>query len=481
MLIGKLALIIFFLTLIATVKGWIPQRYITIQTSLLLSGVLIIVLGLLFGISPNLDSIASLTNLHPITATIAGFIAAGALKAAGGFDAAGDLLKKATKSRLGLPFSTILLVNLPSILAMPCGRIIVSALIPVALLLGYTVIQKEDDHLIPSMIMFGLTINAAASCGPSLIGGIGTLGEGMGRYAPGSFSDAQQMGIVVATVITMAMIKYFFKLDVDLKHFKFIDSDKEVHSTGYLSLGIFLFGLATIVLIKPKIPLQVMLMVITVFIMLIAKLKIKNLLNEILIHPLTAMIAGFIIAGILNEYGAFNELIKILNIVAEYTPIGYVGVAIIIIYLPIIFPLPCGRIIAVSLIPAVLILGAKLSVISGNSHTQAVITIGFILSGAASCGPSPLGGIGCIGEGNLRLKEFASGKPQVFGIFLGVPVACLLMSQLDAYSGEQISILTMLSITICSGIAMNFLLNKKIYHLGGIIGGLTIGLLMIIF
>ena len=481
MLIGKFALIIFFLVLIATVKGWISQRYLTIQTSLLLTGALIIIVGLLFGIYPDLDKIASLTNLHPITATIAGFITAGALKAASGFDAAGDLLKKATKSHLGLPFSTILLVNMPSILAMPCGRIIVSALIPVALLLGYSVIQKENDLLMPSMIMFGLIVNAAASCGPSLIGGIGTLGEGMGRFAPGSFSDAQQLGIVVATVITMAMIKYFFKLEVNPSHFRIIDSDKKVPPAGYLALGIFLFGLAIIVLIQPKVPLQVMLLSITVLIMLIAKLKIKDLLREILIHPLTAMIAGFIMAGILNEYGAFSELMKLLNLIADYTPIGYVGVAIIVIYLPIIFPLPCGRIIAISLIPAVLMLGAKLSAISGNPQTQAVVTIGFILSGAASCGPSPLGGIGCIGEGNLRLKEFSSGKPQVFGIFLCVPVTCLLMSQLNAYTGEHISVLTMLSIPLCTGMATNFLLNKKIYHLGGIIGGLIVGLLMIIF
>lgn len=481
MLIGKIALLIFFLVLIATVRGWISQRYLTIQSSLILTCVLIIIVGFLFGIYPDFDELASLTNLHPITATIAGFITAGALKAAGGFNAAGDLLKKATKTSLGLPFSTILLVNIPTILAMPCGRIIVSALIPVALLLGFNVIQKEKDLLIPSMIMFGLIINAAASCGPSLIGGIGTIGEGMGRFAPGSFSDAQQMGIVVATVITMALIKYVFKLKISPDNFRIIDSDNKVPPAGYLALGIFLLGLATIVLIKPKVPLQVLLLSITALIMLIARLKIKDLIRAILIHPLTAMIAGFITAGVLSEYGAFSELMKLLNFVAEYTPIGYLGMVIIIIYLPIIFPLPCGRILAISLIPAVFLLGEKLSAISGNPQTQVVVIIGFILSGAASCGPSPLGGIGCIGEGNLRLKEFSSGKPQVFGIFLGVPVTCLLMSQLNAYTGEPISILTMLSIPLCAGVATNFLLNRKIYHLGGIIGGLIVGLLMILF
>ena len=465
----------------ATIKGWIPQRYLTVQTTLLWTGILIILIGLLFGIIPHFSSMASMTNLHPITATIAGFILAGALKASGGFEAAAELLKKAADTSLGLPFSVILLVNLPTILAMPCGRIIVSALIPVALLIGYTVVKNEKDSLIPSMIMFGLTVNAAASCGPSLIGGIGTLGEGMGRFAPGSFSDTQQVAIIVASVATMTMIKYIFKLNVVPRPVVFGNIQASVSSVGYVALSIFLMGLAGFVLLKPKIPLQLILLIMTVLIMMIAKLKINDLMHEVLFHPLTAMIAGFFIAGILNEYGAFEELMKLISVIAEYTPLGYVGVAVIIIYLPIIFPLPCGRIIAISLIPAVLIIGLKLSAVTGSTNTQAVMSVGFIMSGAASCAPSPIGGIGCIGEGNLRLKAFSAGKPQVFGIFYGVPVACLIMSKLNAQTGQSIPLFLMLTITLIAGIVTNVLLNKPFYHRGGIIGGLLLGVLISVF
>ena len=481
MLLGIIALVIFFFALTATVKGWISQKYLPIQSTLILSGLLIIIIGIFWGKYPDLDEISSMTNFHPITATIAGFMVAGALKAAGGFEAAAELLKKAMKSFLGLPFSVILLVNLPTILALPCGRIIVSALIPVALILGYSVIKDENNLTIPSMIMIGLIVNAAASCGPSLIGGIGTLGEGMGHFAPGSFSDPQQLGIVVATVITMAAIKYFFKLNVNPRYFHLNDQNSKSSSVGYVALCIFLLGLAFIVIFQPGIPLQVLLLIITFLIMLIGRLRLKDLMQEILLHPLTAMIAGFIIAGILNEYGAFQVLLMLLTFLADHTPLGYIGIAILIMYLPIIFPLPCGRIIAISLIPGVLIFGAKIGQMTGNPGAQSIITIGFILAGAASCGPSPLGGIGCIGEGNLRLKEFASSKPQVFGIFLGMPVTCLLMSGLNSSFNQIIPIYIMLLIGLICGLATNILLNKKIYHIGGITGGLLLGLLIKIF
>ena len=149
-----------------TLKGWISQRYFTVQTTLLWTGILIMILGWLMGKTPDFTSMASMTNLHPITATIAGFIVAGALKAAGGFEAAAELLKKASQTPLGIPFSVILLVNLPIVLAMPCGRILVSALIPVALLIGRAVLKEEKDLFLPAMIMFGLTINAAAFLRP---------------------------------------------------------------------------------------------------------------------------------------------------------------------------------------------------------------------------------------------------------------------------------------------------------------------------
>lgn len=477
---GTVALVVFIGTLFLVIKGYISQKYFTIQTSLLLAGLIIILIGLFFGIYPDISEFGSLTQLHPITATISGFITAGALKAAGGFEAAADLLKRAEKSFLGLSFAVILLVNLPTVLAMPCGRIIVSALIPVALLFGYTASEESKNKNLQSMIMFGLIINAAASCAPSLIGGIGTMGEGMGGYAPGSFSDSLQIGIIVITTATMAMIKYFFKMKVDVKVPSAI-AEKKATQVAYISLSVFLFGLALIVILQPAIPLQVILLLIILFIMLISRLSIKNLISNIMIHPLTAMLAGFIIAGILSKYGAFTDLMKILNFIAHNSFFGLISIAVVIMYAPIIFPLPCGRILAISLIPAILILGSKLSVITNNSNIQAVITSGFILSAAASCGPSPLGGIGCIGEGNLRLKPFSSSKPQVFGTFLGVPITCIIISNINFSTNDPVSFYVILAFSIAAGLFMNKLLDLKLLNIGGILGGVVLGVLLKLF
>ena len=63
--------------------------------------------------------------------------------------------------------------------------------------------------------------------------------------------------------------------------------------------------------------------------------------------------------------------------------------------------------------------------------------IAFILSSAASCGPSPLGGIGGIGEGNLGLRHGISAIPMQFGIILGVPIAALIV----AYMGLSVEFL----------------------------------------
>ena len=52
------------------------------------------------------------------------------------------------------------------------------------------------------------------------------------------------------------------------------------------------------------------------------------------------------------------------------------------------------------MIPAVLMLGAKLSVITGNPNAKAAITVGFIMSGAASCAPIPFGGHRVYRRGN---------------------------------------------------------------------------------
>ena len=56
-----------------------------------------------------------------------------------------------------------------------------------------------------------------------------------------------------------------------------------------------------------------------------------------------------------------------------------------------------------------------------------ILLVSFIINAAASCGPSPLGGIGGIGEGNLGTEIGVSGKPQQVGIMIGTGIAALII------------------------------------------------------
>lgn len=481
--VGIIALAVFMFAVIGSIRGWIPQRVLPIQTALLLSSVIIIAVGLISGKKIRPGEFVTLTSLHPITATIAGFVFAGALRSAGGFDAATDILKKIMKTPLGAPFAVMMLVNIPTVFAMPCGRIWVAPLLPVAMMIGYELAREKNDSLLPSMVVFGLIVNAAASCGPSLIGGIGTLGEGMGRYPAGSFSNPQSIAIVIITVATMAIIKYVSKIAVDPAGFQARKDGRAVPEHGYFSYILFIIVLAAVVIVNPPIPLQAILVMLTVIVMIVAQLSFNDLMQGIMLHPLTAMISGFMVAGVLSAFGGFTVLIQLLEFIAQTTPLGYIGVALVLIYIPIIFPMPCGRILAVSLIPAALLYGERLAEVTGHPEVQSVMLISFILSGAASCGPSPLGGIGCIGEGNLRLKGFVSGKPQAIAIMLGVPVTALLVSFMGLSASlfsVQFTVASLIVCTVC-GIFMNVLLGYKAYHPGGISGGGVIGVLMVIF
>ena len=66
--------------------------------------------------------------------------------------------------------------------------------------------------------------------------------------------------------------------------------------------------------------------------------------------------------------------------------------------------MPCGRIIVSAFLPGVILFGEKRRPHDKLPLSLPAILIGFILCGAASCGPSPFGGLGGIGEGNLGLR-----------------------------------------------------------------------------
>lgn len=222
LLIGAVSLILFFGVIIASVLGIIPQDRLPVQPALLLTT--FIIMGLAYIGSTYDDSVAhfNLTQLsstiiiHPITALISGFLVAGALEAAGAFEAAADGLQRMEGFKLkgsetpifGLVGVVVILTNLPTIIAMPCGRILAAALMPAALFFGIRVAKRFQIPALVSVVVFAFIVNAAASCGPSLIGGIGTIGEGLAALPPGSLSDAQQIGIILATGVCALVMRF---------------------------------------------------------------------------------------------------------------------------------------------------------------------------------------------------------------------------------------------------------------------------------
>ncbi|MBI1752800.1 MAG: hypothetical protein HY014_14610 [Acidobacteria bacterium] len=479
-ILGAMALALFLGACLASIRGWIPQRALTLQTTLLLVAALIVILRLAFGKPPAFGEILGGTSLHPITATVAGFLLAGALQAAGGFDAASALLRRLTGTGLGLPFALVVLVNLPTIFAMPCGRILAAPLMPLALLLGQEAAERSGDRTMLAMVVFGMLVNAGASCVPSALGGIGLLGEGMGRFPAGSFGDPSQLGTLVLTLATMALIRFVHGRDLKMRPPATTEPSVTVPDQGYTALAVFVLMLALVMIVRPRIPLQVILTVSTLMIMALARLSLANVLAGVILHPLSAMIAGFLVAGALSASGGFDALLWLLEGLARHTPLGFVGVSILVVFLPLMLAMPCGRIMSVALIPGVLLFGEKVAHATAFPLAAPVLLVSFILSAAGSCGPSPLGGVGNIGEGRLRIPDFWSSRPQALGIFLGVPAAALVI-RFGGVSGGAYRLSTLstcLGFGLVSGLGTNWLFGYRLRHLGGLAGGLLVGLLV---
>jgi hypothetical protein len=218
---------------------------------------------------------------------------------------------------------------------------------------------------------------------------------------------------------------------------------------GYLSLIIFLVILALAIIIKPHITIQTILVILAIIIMIIGQAKIQDLVAGLILHPIMAMTAGFLIAGAMGLAGGFDVLLIILRAMAEFeisgvTILGYIGVGIILANVPTIMPMPCGRILAAALIPGVYLYGGAIANYYGifldpalplTDPTNfkfitivATILAAFIVNAAASCGPSPLGGIGGIGEGNMGTPIGSSGKSQAAGIMVATGVCALVIA-----------------------------------------------------
>ncbi|MDD5204922.1 MAG: hypothetical protein PHS17_05850 [Desulfobacterales bacterium] len=482
-MLAGLSIGLFFLILFSSVKGWITQTLLPLQSVLVIGSLLLFGLALAFQKPFGPLQIMANITFHPITATTAGFLLAGAVEAGGGFAAAGRILSRMGRGFLGLPGTVVLLVNLPTILAMPCGRVWAATLMPAAVMFGFEVARKHHKIDIVPTIVFGLIINAAASCGPSPLGGIGTMGEGTGGFQPQTFSNPQQIAILVVTLVSMAAVAFVTKVPVRAEIAPPPnDVGKRLPLTAYLTFALYVVVLGVVFLTRPSVPIQTILLALTIAIMIMGRVSLKELIAGVILHPITVMVAGFIMGGALLVTGGFDAMIHLLSWIALHTPLGFIGVSVFLIYVPIIFPMPCGRIIAAALLPGVFLFGAEVARVTGHPQVLPAMLIGFILSCAASCGPSPLGGIGSIGEGNLGVRHGSAGLPMQFGIFAGVPVAALIVSVMglsqDLFRTNEI--LLSLGLGLVSGLVVNVVLGFKSYNPGGLVGGLLVGGLIIL-
>jgi hypothetical protein len=219
-IVGLISLTIFFLTIIFSLIGVIPQDRLPIQPALVVMALVIMVIALIGNyLDPEVhligaQDIAGMVIIHPITALTAGFLVAGGLEAAGAFAAAADALGRIEKLKFkgktifGFTGTVVILTNIPTLIAMPCGRILGAALMPAALFFGYRVAKSTGDARMVGVVVFPFIVNAAASCGPSPLGGIGTIGEGLSKMPIGSFTAAQSTGIMICTGVCALFMRF---------------------------------------------------------------------------------------------------------------------------------------------------------------------------------------------------------------------------------------------------------------------------------
>ncbi|MCK5561022.1 MAG: hypothetical protein KAJ51_10530, partial [Thermoplasmata archaeon] len=139
--------------------------------------------------------------------------------------------------------------------------------------------------------------------------------------------------------------------------------DKDLKK-GYVSLLIFLAVLSIAIIVKPRITIQVILVALAVIIMIIGQARIQDLIAGLILHPIMAMTAGFLIAGAMGLAGGFDVLLILLRGLAEwevsgFTVLGYIGVGVFLVNIPTIMPMPCGRILAAAVIPGVYLYGIE--------------------------------------------------------------------------------------------------------------------------
>ncbi|HUT98318.1 MAG TPA: hypothetical protein VM054_04500 [bacterium] len=474
-IVGILSLLVFVFTVLGPLIMVGGRRLIPLPLqTLLVAGALVNIVLTVLAIwldGGSLNEMLSLGSavgsnviLLPIMAMAGGFLVAGALEGSGGFAALRVVINKMRGTPLGMAGTLVFIAQFSTIFAMPCGRIQAAALLPVIITLG-----PEGVRLITKkqmvVLVTALAVNAAASCGPSQIGGIGQIGEGFLQQL-GFLTSSQEFGIMIGTAFTALFISLFVtRFDMEEK-IRLTEGrqlaqslgaastsdatlaqthDEEVIArkfkaplVGYISLVIFLVALIGAVFgLFGKTPITTTLLVATVVIMLIARLSIRQVIAGIILHPITALVAGFLMAGSLVVSGGFKSLSQVLVWLSEFkvagVGLGVAGMIALFVQIETIMPMPCGRILAAALLPIVVAMGPATGWMPNASglltyNQLAIVLAAFIVNAAASCGPSPIGGIGTISEGMVRSEIGYLRNAQSYGIMAAMtPLAALVM------------------------------------------------------
>jgi hypothetical protein len=451
--LGYITLGIFLGLMLLTLFGYIR---VPVQTVLVLSTVLCLIVGAVFRyFHSGLNGVLLLPNeflggiiLHPITALLTGLFLAGGLKASGGFEALKVILRYLRKSPIGLVGTLVILINLPVISSLPCGRILAAALLPLLFTFGFEgglgILTKSQ-----LIVLIGaFTRNAMGSCGPSPIGGVGQIGEGF----LGSFFATASDGILrapqaFALMLGTAIVALFLKLisqklypeDVALRENPNIGDDTdgkepEINAPfeGYIALVIFVLSLLTAIF-QPfgKMPVQTVLVVGAIIMIIACRIRLNDLMEGIILLPVTAMAAGFLAAGALAATGGFDALGAILNSIVKIPFLGVAGMLAIFVQFQTILPLSCARILTAALVPVLYLFGpAKFAFLDWSQ--LAIVMAAYIINATTSCGPSPLGGGGMMGEGTMRAETgFIKGAYTFASMAIMAPIAAIYMKFLN--------------------------------------------------
>ena len=213
---------------------------------------------------------------------------------------------------------------------------------------------------------------------------------------------------------------------------------------GYVTLAFFVVAVVLTLLRKINLPVQTVLVLITLICLVIGAIYIgftegmdgvralpNKMMGGIILHPITALLAGLFISGALQASGGF-EAFKVLITKLNKTPLGLAGTMVILTQVPLLTSLPCGRIMAAALLPLLFAFGSE-GGLNLLTRSQLIVLIGaFARNAFGSCGPSPFGGVGQIGEGFLG-SHFATASagilraPQAFSLMLGTAVTALFL------------------------------------------------------